>query len=69
MTNCSLSRASAESSSIHLEVELLATARAPEGVMEDWVNSSGYRDNILNPSFRGIGVSSVYSSTSNWEHY
>ena len=30
--------------------------RSPEEVMNGWMNSSGYRANILNSSFKKIGV-------------
>jgi len=30
--------------------------RTPQEVMKDWMNSSGHRQNILNPSFTGMGV-------------
>lgn len=33
-----------------------AGQRSPQDVMRSWMNSSGHRQNILNPNFRDIGV-------------
>ena len=38
--------------------------RTPQEVMNDWMNSSGHRANILNASFTQIGV--VYVSDGNY---
>jgi uncharacterized protein YkwD len=35
---------------------IAAGQRSPEDVMRSWMNSSGHRQNILNPNFRDIGV-------------
>lgn len=40
--------------------------RTPEQVMEGWMNSSGHRANILNPSFTRIGVGYYQARGSNY---
>ncbi len=37
----------------------------PEEVMEDWMNSEGYRKNILNPYFTNVGIGVCESKKSN----
>lgn len=37
---------------------LAAGATTPEGVMEDWMESSGHRGNILNTNYKSIGIAS-----------
>lgn len=34
-----------------------------------WWNSSGHRDNILNPAFREMGIGYGYNSAANYDHY
>ncbi|MBC7261538.1 MAG: CAP domain-containing protein, partial [Chloroflexi bacterium] len=35
---------------------------SPQAVFDAWMSSTGHRDNILNPSFRDIGVGYVYEA-------
>ncbi len=42
--------------------------RTPEAVMEGWMNSSGHRANILNASFRNIGVG-LYQDENGVKHW
>ena len=37
--------------------------QTPQAVMEAWMNSAGHRANILNASFRQIGVGHVRSAS------
>ena len=39
----------------------------PASVMSGWMNSSGHRDNLLNPNHREIGVG--YTRGGSWRHY
>ncbi|MEM6501059.1 MAG: CAP domain-containing protein [Cyanobacteria bacterium P01_C01_bin.89] len=45
----------------------------PQAAVTGWLNSSGHRANILNPSFTKIGVGHVFSAndpgTERWNHY
>ena len=41
----------------------------PAAVFSGWMNSSGHRANILNPSLCDIGVGYAYSSQSDYGHY
>ena len=45
----------------------------PEAVVEDWMNSDGHRDNILNCNLQEIGVGHYYlandSGSVNYHHY
>ena len=43
-------------------------ASAQETV-EQWMNSDGHRENILNPSFRELGVGYAYEDYSTYHHY
>ena len=43
-------------------------ATASETV-EQWMNSQGHRENILNPAFRELGVGYAYESNSMYHHY
>ena len=40
---------------------IAAGYRSAESVVAGWMNSAGHRANILNPSFKSMGVSGVYS--------
>lgn len=45
----------------------------PEAVVQGWINSSGHRDNLLNPNLRELGVGHYYLANDtgqvNWSHY
>ena len=45
----------------------------PEAVVEGWINSSGHRENLLNPDFTEIGVGYYFlendTGNENWNHY
>lgn len=43
-------------------------ASASETV-EQWMNSEGHRENILNPDFRELGVGYAYEDYSTYHHY
>lgn len=43
-------------------------ASAAETV-EQWMNSDGHRENILNPAFRELGVGYAYEDYSTYHHY
>ncbi len=38
-------------------------------VVEQWMNSDGHRQNILNPRFRELGVGYAYEDYSTYHHY
>lgn len=40
---------------------IAAGYRSAESVVAGWMNSAGHRANILNPNFKSMGVSAVYS--------
>jgi uncharacterized protein YkwD len=46
---------------------------SPEAAFESWINSSGHRDNILNPNYTEIGVGYVFlendTGSVNYNHY
>ena len=37
--------------------------------VEQWMNSQGHRENILNPAFRELGVGYAYENNSLYHHY
>ncbi|MBQ4404819.1 MAG: hypothetical protein II857_10490 [Selenomonadaceae bacterium] len=37
--------------------------------VEQWMNSQGHRENILNPKFRELGVGYAYEEYSTYHHY
>lgn len=37
--------------------------------VEQWMNSEGHRENILNPAFRELGVGYAYKDYSTYHHY
>ena len=37
--------------------------------VEQWMNSDGHRENILNPNFRELGVGYAYEEYSTYHHY
>lgn len=45
----------------------------PEAAIEGWINSSGHRENILNPNINEIGVGFYYlandTGSTNWNYY
>ena len=43
--------------------------RTPKQVVEAWMNSETHRANILNKSFRELGVVYYYQSNSKYKHY
>lgn len=42
---------------------------AARETVEQWMNSSGHRKNILNPNFRELGVGYAYDRNSDYKHY
>lgn len=42
---------------------------SPEAAMEGWMNSEGHRANILNSSFKKIGIGYTYDDQAEWKHY
>lgn len=48
---------------------IAAGSSTPEAVMEQWMNSSGHRANILNPDFTELGVGYVYEDGTEYGHY
>ncbi len=42
---------------------------SPSSVVDAWMDSTGHRANILNPSFTEIGIGYVYNSASTYGHY
>ncbi|OYQ65595.1 hypothetical protein B9G53_06900 [Pseudanabaena sp. SR411] len=50
--------------------ENIAAGKAtPEGTIRQWMNSSGHRDNILNPRFTEIGFGYANAPNSPYRHY
>ncbi|MGN0657005.1 MAG: CAP domain-containing protein [Ruminiclostridium sp.] len=47
---------------------IAAGQRSPQEVMEDWMNSSGHKQNILSSNFRKIGVG-LYKSPDGYGYY
>ena len=43
--------------------------RTPKEVVSAWMNSTGHRENILNPSYTDIGVGLVYKANSTYGYY
>ncbi|MDE6182060.1 MAG: hypothetical protein K2F59_02490 [Eubacteriales bacterium] len=41
----------------------------PAGAVDDWLNSKGHRDNILNPNYKYIGVGYAKNSNSEYTNY
>lgn len=46
---------------------IAAGQQTPEKVMQDWMNSEGHRQNILNPSFTHLGVG--YTTGGSYRYY
>ena len=42
---------------------------SPAETVEQWMNSEGHRENILNPAFREMGVGYAYEDYSTYHHY
>lgn len=42
---------------------------SPESVMEAWMNSTGHRENILNPSFTQVAIVCIYIPGSTYGYY
>lgn len=50
--------------------ENIAAGRStPEAVVQQWMNSAGHRKNLLDPSFRDVGIGYAFSEESDFEHY
>jgi uncharacterized protein YkwD len=50
--------------------ENIAAGQAtPSAVMTSWMNSTGHCNNIMNGSFKHLGVGYYYGSTSTYKHY
>ncbi len=43
--------------------------RKPEEVVADWMRSPGHRANLLNPTFREIGVAHITGERTKYKHY
>lgn len=41
----------------------------PKAVVQGWMNSAGHKKNMLNCSYRSIGVGYAHSASSQWRHY
>jgi uncharacterized protein YkwD len=41
----------------------------PEEVVTDWMRSPGHRSNVLNPTFREVGVAHLSSENTHYKHY
>ena len=48
---------------------IAAGSSTPEGVMNQWVNSSGHYANIINSKFTELGVGYVYAPDSPYGYY
>lgn len=48
---------------------IAAGQRTPEAVVTSWMNSPGHRANILDPSFKKLGVGYYYTSNSRYGAY
>jgi uncharacterized protein YkwD len=48
---------------------IVAGYPSPASVVQTWMASSGHRANILNPSFRDLGVGYAYNQNSTYWHY
>ena len=42
---------------------------SPAAVVDSWMHSDGHRKNILNPSYRELGVGYAYADGSTYYHY
>ena len=42
---------------------------SPAKTVEQWMNSPGHRENILNPAYRELGVGYAYEDYSTYHHY
>ena len=42
---------------------------SPAETVEQWMNSDGHRENILNPAYRELGVGYAYEDYSTYHHY
>lgn len=48
---------------------IAAGQSSPAAVVNGWMNSTGHCANIMNPSYRAIGVGYGYRAASNYGHY
>ncbi|MFB6726463.1 CAP domain-containing protein [Kribbella sp. NPDC056345] len=48
---------------------IAAGQTTPAAVVSSWMNSAGHRANMLNCSYRSIGVGYGYNSSSTYDHY
>jgi uncharacterized protein YkwD len=48
---------------------IAAGQASPAAVVNGWMGSAGHCANIMNPSFRAIGVGYAYRAASNYGHY
>ena len=48
---------------------IAAGQSSPEEVVESWMNSQGHRENILNPSFKYLGLGYAYNEYSTYKNY
>lgn len=56
-------------SAYSLGENIAAGQQTPQAVMESWMNSSGHRDNILNPDFTEVGIGYYYEPNSTYKYY
>ena len=54
---------------IYAGENIAAGSATPEAVVNQWMNSSGHRENILNGNYRYLGVGYVYDGNSEYTHY
>jgi uncharacterized protein YkwD len=48
---------------------IAAGQTTPAAVMTSWMNSSGHCNNIMNGTFKHLGVGYYYSATASYKHY
>lgn len=54
---------------IYAGENIAAGSATPEAVVNQWMNSSEHRENILNGNYRYLGVGYVYDGNSEYTHY
>ena len=48
---------------------IAAGSPTPERVVDQWMNSQGHRENILNGAYKYLGVGYYYDENSTYKHY
>ena len=46
-----------------------AGSKTPKEIVQDWMDSPGHKENILDPETKYIGVGYVYDANSEWKSY